>query len=215
MKEERKDNYSPENFEKIFAQFDTDQNGYLEKAEMAVLIKKVFKKSLAQVEKDKAKVKAEKVNVTTLLGAYAKNFSKDVNELYDYMDSDKNGTLDLVEGKAFMVELQKIATEDRKNNFKEEDFEKMFEKFDEDKNGFLEKSELAVLIKHVFKTPADVKARQAAQNKASNKKSLKELLGDYASHFNKDLDEMYAAHDDDLNGMLDRAEMKGFLTELV
>jgi hypothetical protein len=40
-------------------------------------------------------------------------------------------------------------------------------------------------------------------------------LGDYASHFNKDLDEMYAAHDDDLNGMLDRAEMKGFLTELV
>ena len=47
MKEERKDNYSPENFEKIFAQFDTDQNGYLEKAELAVLIKKVFKKSLA------------------------------------------------------------------------------------------------------------------------------------------------------------------------
>jgi Ca2+-binding EF-hand superfamily protein len=47
MKEERKDNYSTENFEKIFAQFDTDQNGYLEKAELAVLIKKVFKKSLA------------------------------------------------------------------------------------------------------------------------------------------------------------------------
>ena len=53
-----------------------------------------------------------------MLGAYAKNFSKDVDELYHYMDSDKNGTLDLIEAKAFMVELQKIATEDRKGNFK-------------------------------------------------------------------------------------------------
>ena len=47
MTEERKENYSPENFEKIFNEFDTDNNGYLEKAELAVLIKKVFKKNAA------------------------------------------------------------------------------------------------------------------------------------------------------------------------
>ena len=160
MKEDRKGNYKQENFEKIFNEFDTDNNGYLEKAELAVLIKKVFKKNAAQIQKDKAKAKAESINLMTLLGGYQKNFSKDVDELYQYMDSDKNGTLDLTEAKAFMVELQKIATDDRKNNFKEEDFEKYFYKFDEDKNGFLEKSELAVLIKHVFKTPADVKAKK-------------------------------------------------------
>ena len=40
-------------------------------------------------------------------------------------------------------------------------------------------------------------------------------MGNYAQNFNKDLDELYAAHDADLNGMLDRAEMKTFLGELV
>lgn len=47
MKEERKENYKPENFEKIFKEFDSDKNGYLEKAELATLIKRVFKKTEA------------------------------------------------------------------------------------------------------------------------------------------------------------------------
>lgn len=160
-------------------------------------------------------VKAAKVNLTILLGAYAQNFSKDIDELYHYMDSDKNGTLDPTEAKCFMVELQKIATEDRKGNFKEDGFENVFKRFDDDNNGFLEKSELAVLIKHVFKTPAEVVARNAAMKKPSNKKSLKEILGNYADKFTKDLDVMYGEHDTDLNGMLDRVEMKTFLAELV
>ena len=131
------------------------------------------------------------------------------------MDSDKNGTLDPTEAKAFMDELQKNCVEDRKDNYKPDDFENLFNKFDDDKNGFLEKSELAVLIKFVFKTPAAAKAKEKAKNKSSNKQSLKDLLGKYSQNFSKDLDELYATHDADQNGMLDREEMKTFLAELV
>jgi Ca2+-binding EF-hand superfamily protein len=59
--------------------------------------------------------------------------------------------LDKEECKNFLNELKKITNEDRAANYKEENFEKLFEKFDDDKNGFMEKSELSVLIKQVFK----------------------------------------------------------------
>ena len=37
-------NYKPENFDKLFTQYDDDKNGYLEKKEMCVFIKKNFRK---------------------------------------------------------------------------------------------------------------------------------------------------------------------------
>jgi Ca2+-binding EF-hand superfamily protein len=40
---------------------------------------------------------------------------------------------------------------ERAENYKEEDFEKLFKKFDDDKDGFMDKTELAVFIKKVFK----------------------------------------------------------------
>jgi len=39
MAAERAANYSEDTFDKIFARFDEDKNGFLEKAEMAALIK--------------------------------------------------------------------------------------------------------------------------------------------------------------------------------
>ena len=42
-------------------------------------------------------------------------------------------------------------TADRVLNYKESQFDYLFDQFDEDKNGFIEKSEMAVFIKQVFK----------------------------------------------------------------
>lgn len=55
--------------------------------------------------------------------------------------------LDKEECRNFLNELKKVTIPERAENYKEENFEKLFDKFDEDKNGFMEKSELSVLIK--------------------------------------------------------------------
>ena len=49
--EERADNFSKENFKRLFKEFDEDNNGYLSKPELAVLIKHVFRKSKGQLRK--------------------------------------------------------------------------------------------------------------------------------------------------------------------
>ena len=39
----------------------------------------------------------------------------------------------------------------RAQNYDEDDFDELFQKFDQDKNGFIEKGEMAVFIKKVFR----------------------------------------------------------------
>jgi len=55
--------------------------------------------------------------------------------------------LDRKECRAFINELRKHLSEERASNYNEAQFDSLFERFDEDKNGFIEKSEMAVFIK--------------------------------------------------------------------
>jgi Ca2+-binding EF-hand superfamily protein len=54
MKPERAENYDEANFDKLFDRFDDNKDGFMEKKEMAVFIKKVFKKTAAQKQKEAA-----------------------------------------------------------------------------------------------------------------------------------------------------------------
>jgi glutathione S-transferase len=49
--------------------------------------------------------------------------------------------------------LKEVIAPDRVGNYEDAKFESVFKKFDEDKNGYLEKAEMAVLIKKVFAAP--------------------------------------------------------------
>ena len=46
-----------------------------------------------------------------------------------------------------------MMTEERAKNYDESKFEQIFDKYDEDKNGFIEKSEMTTLIKMTFRKP--------------------------------------------------------------
>ena len=65
--------------------------------------------------------------------------------------------LDKKECKGFLEGLLKYLKEERRNNYNEANFEKIFDEYDEDKNGFIEKSEMAVLIKKTFRAPGQRK----------------------------------------------------------
>jgi hypothetical protein len=88
---------------------------------MAQFIKFVFRKSDAALNKEKAKQKAvNKKKLVEFIGpAYAKNFSKDVDVLWDEVDYDHNGVLDKPECKAFLSELKKHMSADRAKNYDE------------------------------------------------------------------------------------------------
>jgi Ca2+-binding EF-hand superfamily protein len=59
--------------------------------------------------------------------------------------------MDKKEAKAFLSEVKKIVVPERAENYKEEDFDKLFKKFDDDKDGFMDKTEMSVFLKQVFK----------------------------------------------------------------
>lgn len=147
---ERGNNYDESKFDEMFDEFDEDQNGYIEKAEMAVLIKRVFRVKPSAKRRVEIKNK-EYRTLSSYLQEYARYFSMDLDELWNQVDTDQNGLLDKKECKNFLSQLQKVSTPDRAQNYDEKNFEELFEKFDEDKNGFIEKSEMAVFIKQVFK----------------------------------------------------------------
>lgn len=88
-----------------------------------------------------------------MLGKYD-GFSAEDKDRLDQMwaehDVDMNGLLDRGEAKNFLNKLKEIVSKERAGNYSEENFEKVFTQFDEDKNGFLTKSEMAVLIKKIF-----------------------------------------------------------------
>ena len=62
--------------------------------------------------------------------------------------------LDKKELQEFLKEISKHVTLDRSYNYKEANFDKIFEEFDDDKNGFIQKSEMANFLKKIFKKPA-------------------------------------------------------------
>ena len=86
-----------------------DKNGFLEKAEIAVLIKRVFRRTTTQIQKESIKAKEGfQKKLSEYLGEYAEKYFKvDIDELWEISDIDKNGMLDKEECKVFMKEIQK------------------------------------------------------------------------------------------------------------
>ena len=84
------------------------------------------------------------------LATYSASFSQDIDEVWLKNDLDKNGYLDKVEAKAFLDQVVKIIDKDRAGNYDPKQFDVIFEKFDENNDKFLSKSEMSVVIKKVF-----------------------------------------------------------------
>ena len=60
--------------------------------------------------------------------------------------------MDKDEAENFVKEVSKTIDQERAKNFDIDEFPQLFETFDEDKNGFLSKAEMAQFIKVVFKS---------------------------------------------------------------
>ena len=71
---------------------------------------------------------------------------------YDY---DGNGYLDKEEARGFVFEISQIIENSRAINYNPMKFDSLFERFDENNDKFLSKSEMAVFIKKVFKKDAN------------------------------------------------------------
>lgn len=65
----------------------------------------------------------------------------------------KDGKLAKDECKVFIQKLVSVIDFNRAQNYNPDNFEAIFEGFDEDKNSFLSKVEMAMLIKKVFRKP--------------------------------------------------------------
>jgi polyhydroxyalkanoate synthesis regulator phasin len=65
-------------------------------------------------------------------------------------DLDKNGYLDKKEAKTFVDEISQCIEKERAKNYDPTKFDALFAKFDENKDQYLSKSEMAVFIKKVF-----------------------------------------------------------------
>ena len=115
------------------------------------------------------------------MGDYAtKNFPQmDLDALWYEVDEDRNGLLNRKECKVFMARLKEAVSPDRKEFYKEENFEQLFDKYDEDQNGYIEKAEMAVFVKKVFKKPKSELAKESVKQKPVNQRSLADLLGNY------------------------------------
>ena len=81
---------------------------------------------------------------------YVKRFNGNLDELWNKVDTNKDTYLDKVEAKKFMEELGKIVKPEEKGTYNMANFETQFDKYDEDKNGVLEKGEMCVFIKKMF-----------------------------------------------------------------
>ena len=75
-----------------------------------------------------------------------------LDDLWAKSDKDGNGYLEKQEAQDFLEQIQtNLILPDRSTNFKKSNFSELFNNFDEDKNGHLDKGEMATLIKKVFK----------------------------------------------------------------
>lgn len=130
---------------------------------MADLLKCVFiipkppKLSAEDQASKKEKAKGKKANLVSFadksrLGPeYVKKFNGDLDELWKKVDNDGNMLLDKNEAKKFMEELGDIVKPEEKGIYDISNFDKLFKMYDEDTNGFLEKAEMCVFIKKMFK----------------------------------------------------------------
>ena len=75
----------------------------------------------------------------------------EIDKLWIKYDVKKKKALDKNQSKLFLSEVQKLIEPSRAQNYKPENFDDIFELFDEDKDKFLQVGEMATLIKKVFK----------------------------------------------------------------
>ena len=76
--------------------------------------------------------------------------------MWEEHDIDKNGYLDREEAKTFLDELAQVISENRKKFYDPNNFESIFEEYDEDGNNYLSKSEMSALIKMTFRNPSKI-----------------------------------------------------------
>ena len=85
-------------------------------------------------------------------------FTTDLDQLWAQTDTQSRGYLDQPQALSFLTTLSTSLEHpynNRARNFSAENFASLYDQFDSDKNGFLEKAEIAALIKKAFrKTPA-------------------------------------------------------------
>lgn len=161
---------------------------------MAQFIKFAFRKSDATLAKEKAKgSKVNKKSLKEQIGvAYAKNFTKDLDELWTEVDNNNDGVLDKEECKVFLDIVKKNISQERAKNYDEaRDFEKIFTQFDEDKNGFIEKIEMSVLLKKVFAKSPQEKALDKAEKNKQNDTPIADSLGAWKDNLTGDIDAIY------------------------
>ena len=192
--QDRAYNYDKSKFKELFERFDDNKDWLLSKGEMAQFIKFAFRKSDATLAKDKAK--GSKVNQKSLkeqVGvAYAKNFSKDLDELWTEVDNNNDGVLDKDECKVFLDIVKKNISQERAKNYDEaRDFEKFFTLFDEDKNGYIAKIEMSVLLKKVFAKSPEEKALEKADKNKKNDTPIADSLGAWKDNLTGDIDAIY------------------------
>lgn len=72
---------------------------------------------------------------------------------------------------------------------------------------------MAQLIKFAFRKSHAQLAKEKAKKNGVNNLKLKDILGDYAKNFTKDIDTIWFQCDDDECGVLDKEEAKKFLAE--
>ena len=135
----------------------------IEKFELDDLLKQVFKAektpklSAEEQAKKKEKAKEKKANQLSFsdkmrLGPeYLKRFKVDLDELWTSVDTNGDNFLDKTEARNFMEKLGQNVKPEDKGTLTMDNFDKQFNLYDEDKNGFLEKAEMCVFIKKMFK----------------------------------------------------------------
>lgn len=84
------------------------------------------------------------------LDKYPVKFDQDLDDIWHRYDRDKNNWLDRQEASNFMLALNSCVQQDKKQYYSPEKFEKLFTQFDFNKDGWLSKPEMAVLIKKTF-----------------------------------------------------------------
>jgi hypothetical protein len=73
--------------------------------------------------------------------------------LWKHHDIDKNGYLDREEARSYVFEISECIDRDRAKNYDPDNFDQLFNRFDENNDEYLSKSEMATFIKKIFTKP--------------------------------------------------------------
>lgn len=98
----------------------------------------------------KADLKYCPVTLKEYLAGYKGTFSRDIDELWNTHDLDKNNYLDKEEARPFIAALVDCIDAERKQYYDPSNFDKLFKSIDENNDNFLSKGEMAVFIKKTF-----------------------------------------------------------------